>query len=1141
MSTTKRVGDVNAQMTWQDFTGKRVTVHAPPGSASADRAPKELEAAEQAVAAVQDVLGMGSDKNPEPVEIFLADPVAEGPEGEAPPPGDIVGEKGIVRIVRADGTSDLITRPVARLLIERWFGVKAGGAEAFVEGVAGLAAARMGLAPGVDEANEYLKSQMMAGAPISILGGPEGLPPGFEGGGFGGPGMGGPGGPGMGGPGGGPMEAGYEGEGPPPGFEGGPGGPPGPGGPMDGPGGPPPGGEMGPPPGGPPGQGGPPGGGLGPGGAPGFGAEGGPPDGDFGPPGGFGGPGDMPPGGDFGPGGPGGPGGPPGFGPGADDGVTKGRAYASFVAFLIKSHGGIDSLKAFLQAYEPERRDEAANKVYQQPLASLEESWMSSVARGKRGDTAKAAFKWLLPLLKPHKLRYAEVLVYQFLTMLLTLALPLTSGCVVGALQSVNAPPGSPAPGQDSFCQFVAPSLTTSRIIGIVLVLILIYVVEAAVGIRKTYAENKLFQGIGADLQEKMFRHLQRLPHSFYSGARVGDITSRLSRDMEMLQGSLDEVFGNGVQMSISAVGAAVTAVLKSPIVGAIVFLIIPVFIASYKVLGAKIADTSFEVQEMTGEVMATSQENLSAHSVVKAFGLEERVAQTYRARVQQLLKTKLRLNLVTQFFTASINMAVNLGQMIVLGVGGYLVIKGTIGDAGDLVTLLLLLPSVFVPIAVLADVGQSIQTASGSVERVSQVFDEPIEIEDKPDAVELAPLENEIKLENVSFGYSEDRVILDDIELSIPAGKNVAIVGPSGSGKSTIVNLVMRFWDPKEGSVTFDGVDVRDATLASLRGQIGIVFQDTFVFNSTLRDNIAIGRLGATDAEIEAAARAAQLDSYVEQQPAGYDTVLGERGVRMSGGQRQRLAIARALLRNPAILILDEATSALDAGTEAEILETLASVVKSRTTITITHRLVMAAMADIIVVLEGGKVAEVGPHRQLVKSGGLYQRLYEEQTGKPQAAGRPEVDLETALKKIPLFGKLSEAAVDSLAGKLVLERHGEGSPVVRQGDAGDKLFVIRSGGADVLVNDGHNERRVNTLQAGDYFGEYALLAKDRRSATVMATSPMEVWALSKDDFDALLKKETSLKRQVTKLVKDRRTAYDAAAAAAGITTRLSA
>jgi ABC-type multidrug transport system fused ATPase/permease subunit len=812
----------------------------------------------------------------------------------------------------------------------------------------------------------------------------------------------------------------------------------------------------------------------------------------------------------------------------------------SFVSYLIKSHGGVDALKTFLSSYEPERRDEAANKVYQQPLASLEESWMSSVARGKRGDTAKAAFKYLFPLLKPHKLRYAEVLGYQFLTMLLTLALPLTSGCVIGALGGIDLPPGL-EPQQDSFCNFVAPNLTTGRLVGIVLVLILIYVIEAGVGIRKTYAENKLFQGIGADLQERLFRHLQKLPHSYYSSARVGDITSRLSRDMEMLQGSLDEVFGNGVQMSISAAGAALTAVLKSPVVGAIVFLIIPVFIASYKILGAKIADTSFEVQEMTGDVMATSQENLSAHSVIKAFGLEDRVGDTYRARVQQLLKKKLQLNLVTQFFTASINMAVNLGQMIVLGVGGYLVLSGSLNNAGTLVTLLLLLPSVFVPIAVLADVGQSIQTASGSVERISQIFEEPVSIEDKPDAKKLQPLESEIKLENVSFGYSDDRLVLDDIDVTIPSGKNVAIVGPSGSGKSTIVNLVMRFWDPGEGTVTFDGTDIRDASLASLRGQIGIVFQDTFVFNSTLRDNIAIGRLGATDAEIEAAAQAAQLDSYVEQQPAGYDTVLGERGVRMSGGQRQRLAIARALLRNPAILILDEATSALDAGTEAEILETLASVVKSRTTITITHRLVMAAMADIIVVLDGGKVAEVGPHKELVKSGGLYQRLYEEQTGKPQAAGRADVDLETALKKIPIFSKLSESSVDSLANRLVVERFGEGSPVVKQGDAGDKLYVIKSGGADVLVNDGHNERRVNTLQAGDYFGEYALLAKDRRTATVLATSPMEVWALSKDDFAALLKKEPTLKRQVTKLVKDRRTAYDAAAEAAGITTRLSA
>jgi subfamily B ATP-binding cassette protein MsbA len=210
--------------------------------------------------------------------------------------------------------------------------------------------------------------------------------------------------------------------------------------------------------------------------------------------------------------------------------------------------------------------------------------------------------------------------------------------------------------------------------------------------------------------------------------------------------------------------------------------------------------------------------------------------------------------------------------------------------------------------------------------------------------------------------------------------GQHVSIVGPSGSGKSTLVNLLLRFWDTTGGRLRFDEHDVREVRLASLRSQIGVVFQDTFVFDTTLRENIAVGRPGASDAEIVAAAKAANLESYVASLPAGFDTVLGERGVRMSGGQRQRLGIARALLRNPRLLILDEATSALDAQTASEILETLQTLMPGRTTISITHRLNVAATADWIIVLEEGRVVEQGTHSQLVKAGGLYQRLYEAQ-----------------------------------------------------------------------------------------------------------------------------------------------------------------
>jgi ABC-type multidrug transport system ATPase subunit len=442
------------------------------------------------------------------------------------------------------------------------------------------------------------------------------------------------------------------------------------------------------------------------------------------------------------------------------------------------------------------------------------------------------------------------------------------------------------------------------------------------------------------------------------------------------------------------------------------------------------------------------------------------------------------------------------------------------------------LLPSLFTPVAALSGLGQTVETASGSLERVNELIDEPVMIDDKPDADDLPPLAREIRFEGLGFAYSPERPILHEIDLVIPAGSNVAIVGPSGSGKSTIVNMLLRFWDPDSGRVLFDGQDLRNVSVGSLRDQIGLVFQDTFIFDTTLRENIGLAKPGATDAEIEAAARSAQLDDYVAALPAGYDTVLGERGVRMSGGQRQRLAIARAMLRDPRLLVLDEATSALDAQTERGILDTLASLSRGRTTVSITHRLSLAATADLVFVLENGRLIEQGTHAHLSEAGGLYQRLYEEQTGHV-AAKRPRAGIELdKLRSIPLFAAVSDQALDALAGRLALERHAPGEDIVRQGDPGDRMYIIKRGQVDVLVGAEGAERKVNTLGEGDYFGEMALLAGEPRSATVRAATPTELFGLGQEDFTELVESQPDVRAALDATLASRREALRALAPA---------
>lgn len=827
-----------------------------------------------------------------------------------------------------------------------------------------------------------------------------------------------------------------------------------------------------------------------------------------------------------------------GDGQGVDE-VSRWYARTSFVAYLVEQTNQ-NALGEFLRQYQPERRDEAVAAVFHQPLGALEEEWLGEMSAAPRDEGIMSHLKFLVPLMKPHIWRYLEVILYMGFTVLTTLMLPLVSGCVVNALAGAGAapppgaPPGAGPPEPSGLCGFIAPTLTTGRVVMIAVVLIILNIIDSGIVLRRAYVQTEIFKRIGMTLQERMFAHMQRLSHRFFGKARVGDLMSRLSDDLEGLEDAMTQVFGSGVLSILTSISAATAALLKAPLVAVIILLLVPAFVLTHKLLGARIAKSGYEVQKKTGEVHEAAQENLSAHAVVKAFGLEDRAVATYGRRLRSSMKSYLRTILLGQLFGSTIAVVVAISQVVVLGVGSILVINGTIADPGTIVTLLLLLPSVFIPITSLVEVGEQLEMASGSMIRATEIFKEPIDIQDAPHAKNVGPLQKKIVFGDVSFGYEPQRPIIKNLDLTIPAGKSVALVGPSGSGKSTIVNLLMRFWDPDDGRITFDGHDLRHVTIASLRGQMGIVFQDTFVFNTTVRENIAIGRLDASDAEVRAAAEAARLTEYVNSLPAGFDTVLGERGVRMSGGQRQRLAIARALLRNPNVLILDEATSALDARTEAEILDTLKDVTKNRTTVTITHRLAMAAAADIIFVLEQGRLVEQGSHDELVTAGGLYQKLYEEQTA--HVTARPRVAIETArLRTVPLFANLGDEALSDLAGQLMPDKFSSGDDIVRQGDQGDKLFLIMRGEVEVLVTDETGEHRVNTLKEGDYFGEYALLTGEERTATVRALSPVEVAWLDQRDFFYLVENEAPVREGIEEILEDRTAAYAAAAEAVGL------
>jgi ATP-binding cassette, subfamily B, bacterial len=666
--------------------------------------------------------------------------------------------------------------------------------------------------------------------------------------------------------------------------------------------------------------------------------------------------------------------------------------------------------------------------------------------------------------------------------------------------------------------------------------LLVLFIGNALVGARRTYVHAWLTEQVTSTLQQRLFAHLQRLSHNFYARAKTSDLMASLTTDLREIQEAMSLVAGSGLYQLTLAIATAITLLILDFTLGLLVLVVVPVFAAGYMVLRSRWQREARGLGRVQAEADHVAYEQFAANDEIKAFGREEQTIGRYHERHLSMVGRHLRLVRLSALFESTLHLASGVGHVVVFGYGGYQVISESGATIGTLFAFAHLLPLFYEPIERLADVGHTVETAAGAFDRIDELLDEPVAIADKPGATDLPAMSEEITLDHVGFGYGEGRAILHDLSLTIRAGSDVAIVGPSGSGKSTIVNLLMRFWDPEQGSVRFDGQDLRDVTLTSLRGQIGLVSQDTFIFDTSVRENIAVGRTDATDVAIEAAAKAAQLDAFVASLPAGYHTVLGERGVRMSGGQRQRLAIARALLRDPCILILDEATSSLDTRTESEIQETLAAVGRGRTVISITHRLPAVVTADHIFVLDDGQLVEQGHHAALVKAGGLYQGLYEEQMHYLHGGGVLRVGIEVPrLQRIPLFADLDHDTLETVAAHFMLERYAADENVVRQGDPGDKLYAISRGQLDVLratTDDGADARRINTLHPGDYFGEMALLTGEPRNATVRTTMPTQLYSLASADFASLLERIPAVREAVAQTFERRRAANAAAATA---------
>ncbi|HEY0416403.1 MAG TPA: ABC transporter ATP-binding protein [Gaiellaceae bacterium] len=505
-----------------------------------------------------------------------------------------------------------------------------------------------------------------------------------------------------------------------------------------------------------------------------------------------------------------------------------------------------------------------------------------------------------------------------------------------------------------------------------------ITIVTGVLGVWQTLLSNQVGQRVMHDLRTAVFRHLQRLSLAFFTRTRTGEVQSRISNDIGGVQNVVTST-ATSIVSNVTTVAATVVGMIAlSWRLSIFAFALIPVFVLLTRRVGEQRRVIAKSTQETLADISSVVQESLSVSGILlgKTMGRTDELADRFEAESRLLADLEIRQRMAGRWVMALIQTSFSILPAAIYWFGGVALAHGS--DAVSVPTLVAyttLLTRLFFPVGSLLGVGVDVQTSLALFDRIFEYLDQRVDIDERPDAVTLATA-GDVAFEHVWFRYGEDAWTLRDVSFTVPAGTTTAVVGETGSGKTTIGYLTARLYDVERGRVSIGGVDVRDATFASLASLVGVVSQETYLFHASVRDNLRFARPDATDAEIEAAAEAARIHELIASLPDGYDTVVGERGYRFSGGEKQRIAIARTVLRNPPILVLDEATSALDTETERQVQEALDRLAEGRTTIAIAHRISTIADADQILVLDGGEVVESGRHEELLALGGRYAEL---------------------------------------------------------------------------------------------------------------------------------------------------------------------